>query len=207
VTFDVDTSHLLGILVAASFAAGLNVYAAVATLGLLGHFHVLALPPALSMLENWWTIGIAAALFLVEFVADKIPAFDLLWNALHTFIRVPVAALIAWGATSHLSPADQVLATLLGAAIAFAAHSGKIAARTAVTPSPEPVSNVALSLGEDVLAVGLIWFATRHPYLASGLVAIFLIILALLVRWVWRGLRNLFRGAGDELRHLEHKTG
>jgi hypothetical protein len=207
VTFDLDTSHLLGILVAASFAAGLNVYATVATLGLLGRFGVFDLPPALHPLASWWTVGIAAALFLIEFVADKIPAFDLLWNALHTFIRVPVAGLIAWGATAQLSPADQVLATVLGAAIALAAHSGKIAARAAVTPSPEPFSNAALSLGEDILAVGLIWFAVRHPYIAAGLVAIFLVILALLVRWLWRGLRNLFRGAGAELHRLEHRAG
>ncbi|HTK96125.1 MAG TPA: DUF4126 domain-containing protein [Terriglobales bacterium] len=204
-TLDFDTRHLLGILVAASFASGLNVYATVATLGLLAHAGLIALPPALHLLASWWTIGISGLLFVVEFFADKVPAFDLLWNALHTFIRVPVAALIAWGATAQLSPADQVLAAALGAAIAFAAHSGKIAVRAAVTPSPEPFSNSLLSLGEDVLAVGLTWFATRHPYIAAAVVVVFLLIIVLLVRWVWRALRNLFRGAGEELSHLEHR--
>ena len=131
-----DTTHLLALLVAASFAAGLNVYATVATLGLLSHAGVFPLPASLHLLENWWVIGISAALFLLEFFADKVPAFDLLWNAAQTFVRVPVAALIAWGATAQLSPADQALAAVLGAAIAFAAHSCKIAARAAVAPAP-----------------------------------------------------------------------
>ena len=203
--FDLNPHHLLGILVAASFAAGLNVYATVATLGLLSHAGALELPPALHLLASWWVIGISGVLFVIEFFADKVPAFDLLWNALHTFIRIPVAALIAWGATAQLSPADQVLAAALGAAIALAAHGGKIAVRAAVTPSPEPVSNSLLSLGEDVLAVGLTWFATRHPYLAATVVAILLLLTALLVRWVWRAVRNLFRGAGQEWHALEHR--
>jgi hypothetical protein len=205
VDLSLNPQHLLAILVSASFAAGLNVYATVATLGLLGRY-ALPLPPALHPLESWWVIGISAALFLVEFFADKVPAFDLLWNALHTFIRVPVAALIAWGATAQLSPADQLLAAALGAAIAFAAHSGKIAVRAAVTPSPEPFSNIALSVGEDALAVGLTWFATKHPYIAAAVVVILLLIIVLLVRWVWRALRSLFRGAGQELHELEHKA-
>jgi len=198
-----NPAHLMALLVAASFAAGLNVYATVATLGLLAHAGVFPLPASLHLLENWWVIGLSAALFLVEFFADKIPAFDLLWNAAQTFVRVPVAALIAWGATAQLSPADQALAALLGAAIAFAAHSGKVAARAAVTPSPEPFSNMALSVGEDVFAVGLTWLATQYPYIAAGVVFIFLLVIILLVRMVWRALRNLFKGAGRELHELE----
>ncbi len=102
----------------------------------------------------------SATLFAVEFIADKIPGFDLLWNALHTFIRVPVAALLAYRATTQLTPGMQVLATAVGAAIALAAHGSKTAARALVTPSPEPVSNIALSSSEDVAAVGITWLAT-----------------------------------------------
>jgi hypothetical protein len=204
--WSLNTAHLLGILVAASFAAGLNVYATVATLGLLAQAGLFDLPPALHAIGSWWVIGISAVLFLIEFFVDKIPAVDLLWNALQTFVRVPVAALIAWGATAHLSPVDQMLAAALGAAIAFAAHSGKVAARAAVTPSPEPVSNSLLSLAEDLVAVGLTWFATQHPYIAAAIVAILLVALVLFVRLVWRALRNLFRGAGQELRALEHRA-
>src|SRR4029077_15969726 len=118
------------------------------------------------------------------FFADKIPAFDLLWNALHTFIRVPVAGLLAYQATAQLSPEHQLLATLLGAAVALIAHSGKTAVRAAVTPSPEPLSNITLSLGEDVVAIGLTWLATRHPYVAGTLAAIFVVIIVMLTRWV-----------------------
>src|SRR4030095_6567245 len=134
----------LGLLVATSFAAGLNVYATIATLGLLAHAGVLPLPPALDIVSSWWVIGVSAVLFVVEFFADKVPAFDLVWNALHTFVRIPVAALLAYGATSQVSPQKQLLATLVGGSIALAAHGGKTAIRSAVTPSPEPISNSVL---------------------------------------------------------------
>jgi hypothetical protein len=195
-------TELVGLIVAASFAAGLNVYATVATLGLLAHAGVLDLPPALNLLASWWVIGASGVLFLVEFVADKVPAFDLFWNALQTFVRVPVAALIAYGATAQLSPEKQLLATLAGGAIALAAHGGKTAARAAVTPSPEPVSNFTLSMGEDALAIFLTWFATQHPVLASLIVLAFLIVIGVVIRWVVRALKNLFRGAEAEVESL-----
>jgi hypothetical protein len=187
-------ADLVGLIVAASFAAGLNVYATVATLGLLAHAGLLSLPPALHVLASWWVIGASVTLFGVEFFADKIPAFDLIWNALHTFVRIPVAALIAYGATAQLSPEKQLLATFAGAAIALAAHGGKTAARAAVTPSPEPFSNVSLSLGEDALAIFLTWFATQHPVAAGLIVVAFLIAIVLVIRWVGRAVKNLFRG-------------
>jgi len=130
------TPELPALILATSFSAGLNVYATVATLGLLSRAQVLVLPPALHPVASWYVIGACLALFLVEFFADKIPAFDLIWNALHTFIRVPVAGLLAYQATAQLSPEHQLLATLVGAAVALAAHAGKMAARAAVTPSP-----------------------------------------------------------------------
>jgi hypothetical protein len=187
--------HIVATMVATSFAAGLNLYATVATLGLLGRLNVLPLPPALDILSSWWVIGISAGLFAVEFFADKIPAFDLVWNALHTFIRVPMAALLAYRATATLSPWEQLAATAAGGLIALAAHGGKTAARAAVTASPEPFSNAALSLGEDGLAIFLTWFATRHPYWAAGIVAVLLVAIVILLRWVLRALRSLFRGA------------
>lgn len=189
--------EIVATVVATSFAAGLNVYATVATLGLLAHLGVLSLPAALEILSSWWVIGISGALFAVEFFADKIPAFDLVWNTLHTFIRVPVAALLAYRATASLSPWEQLAATAAGGLIAFAAHGGKTAARAAVTASPEPFSNAALSLGEDGLAIFLTWFATQHPYSAAAIVAFLLLIIILLARWVLRALRALFRGAEE----------
>jgi hypothetical protein len=187
--------ELLALLVTISFAAGLNLYATIATLGLLAHSGVLSLPPALHLVASWYVIAASSALFAIEFFADKIPAFDLIWNALHTFIRIPAAALLAYHATAALSPWEQFAAAAAGGAIALAAHGGKTAVRAAVTASPEPFSNFALSLGEDGLAVFLTWLATRHPYSAAAIVAVLLAITVLLVRWVLRALRTLFLGA------------
>jgi hypothetical protein len=191
--------ELAGLIVAISFAAGLNVYATVATMGLLAHAGLLDLPAGLHLLSSWWVIAASGVLFAVEFFADKIPVFDLLWNALHTFVRVPVAALIAYGATSQLSPEKQLLAVLAGGAIALAAHGGKTAARVAVTPSPEPVSNFALSAGEDTLAIFLTWMASQHPVMAASIVVVFLVAIVIVIRTVVRAMKNLFRGAESEL--------
>jgi len=190
-------SELVGLIVAMSFAAGLNVYATVATLGLLAHTRLLELPSGLHLLTSWWVIGAAIALFAIEFFADKIPAFDLFWNALHTFVRIPVAALMAYGASSHLSPEMQLAATLAGGMIALAAHGGKTAARVAVTPSPEPVSNFALSAGEDTVAVFLTWLATQHPLAAAGIAAAFLIVIVFMTRWIVRTIVRAFRASAQ----------
>jgi Domain of unknown function (DUF4126) len=200
------SSELVGLIVAVSFAAGLNVYATVATLGLLAHAGLLDLPTGLHLITSWWVIAASGVLFAIEFFADKIPAFDLLWNAMHTFVRIPVAALIAYGATTQLSPEKQLLATLAGGAIALAAHGGKTAARVAVTPSPEPVSNFVLSASEDMLAVFLTWLATRHPIAAGTIVAVFLVVIVVVMRWVVRAMRNLFRGAENELASSKRRT-
>jgi Domain of unknown function (DUF4126) len=191
--------ELFALIAAIAFAAGLNVYATVAALGLLSRFGHLPLPPGLELVASWSVIAASLVLFLIEFIADKIPAFDLVWNALQTFVRIPVAGLIAFEATRQLPPGLQLLATLLGAAIAFAAHGGKTAVRAAVTPSPEPLSNLTLSLGEDVAAVGLTWLAMQHPYFAGSLVLGLVVIIALLIRWILKALRALFRGAEHEV--------
>lgn len=203
---DININEIIAIVVGASFAAGLNVYATVATLGILGHTGFFTLPPALEPLSSWYVIGAAAALFLIEFVADKIPAFDLIWNALHTFVRVPVAALLAYGATTQLSPGEQLLSAFLASGIAFAAHSSKTAMRAAVTPSPEPVSNMVLSLGEDVAAVGLTWFAVAHPYIAAAIVVVALILIVLLLRFIWRAVKRNFQGAKRQFAEWQHPS-
>jgi hypothetical protein len=185
-------STLAALVIAASFAAGLNVYATVLTLGLLAHAQWVALPPGLEALSNWWVIGVSSALFAAEFVADKIPGFDLLWNGMHTFVRVPVAALLAYRATTQLTPGMQLLATAVGAGIALAAHSSKTAARTLVTPSPEPFSNIALSSVEDVSAVGITWLATQHPWAAASITITLLVLTLFMMRWVIKAMRNMW---------------
>jgi Domain of unknown function (DUF4126) len=190
-----DGHTLTAMLVVICFSAGLNVYATVAMLGVLAHTQVLILPQSLGIVESWYVIGACAALFLVEFVGDKIPVFDLLWNALQTFVRVPAAALITYAATSQLPQWQQLLATLAGSLIALAAHGGKTAARAAVLHSPEPISNAVLSLSEDAAVVFLIWFATKHPYAAAAIVAIALVVIVVMIRVVVRATRSLLSDA------------
>ncbi len=192
-------SDLLAIVVGASFASGLNVYATLATLGILSHLNLFQLPPALHIIQSWTVIGVSLALFLLELFADKIPAFDLVWNALHTFIRVPIAALLSYGATQQLSPGTQLAAALLGGTIALASHGGKTAIRAAVTPSPEPFSNMALSFGEDVVAISLTWLATQHPVVASVLVVIAVAVTIFTIRFVFRALSRLLQRARAEI--------
>jgi hypothetical protein len=196
---DFSPRQLAALAIATSFAAGVNVYATVATLGLLARFNVIELPASLSPVAENWVIASAAVLFLVEFVADKVPFFDLVWNALQTFVRVPVAALLAYGAASRLSPADQLLTAALGSVVALAAHGGKMAARVAVTPSPEPFSNIALSFGEDVFAVFLTWLATQHPFIAAAIAVVLVVAIVAVAGVVVRVLRSVFSGPG---RHL-----
>jgi hypothetical protein len=191
--------ELVALLVAISFAAGLNLYATLTTLGLLAHAGLLTLPAPLHLLENWYVIAASGVLFGVEFFADKIPGFDLIWNALHTFIRVPVATLLVYRATATLSPMEQAIAAAAGGAIALAAHGGKTAARAAVTPSPEPVSNIALSLAEDALAIFLTWLATWNPFWAAGIAVLLLLCMILLIRWVFRALKSLLGRAERSL--------
>jgi hypothetical protein len=183
--------QLFALLVSVSFAAGINVYATVAVLGLLEHTGAFVLPGSLNLLGSWYVIAASGALFAMDFVADKIPGFDLVWNTLHTFIRIPVAALLAYRATDSLTPVEQMAAAAAGAAIALVAHGGKLAARAAVTPSPEPVSNIALSVAGDGMAVSITWLATKHPYIAAGIVAALLLITILMIRWVVRWLKTL----------------
>ena len=186
-------NDVLAVVLGASFAAGLNVYATVATLGLLAHAHAFALPPALHLLESWPVIVACALLFGLEFIADKVPVFDLFWNALNTFVKVPVAALLSYGATQNLTPGLQLAASLLGGAIALTAHGSKLAVRTAATSSPEPFSNIALSLAEDAGAIFLTWLVTRHPILAAIIAAGLLLLSILAIRYVVLALRRLFQ--------------
>jgi len=205
-TMHFDQNQLVAMLVGASFAAGLNVYATVGTLGLLAQAGVLNLPSNLHLLQNWWIIGVCAAMFAIEFVADKIPAFDLIWNALHTFVRVPVAALIAYNATAQLSPTAQILSAALGGAIALVAHGSKTAVRAAVTPSPEPISNIALSVGEDATAIGLTWFATTHPIMAAAITIVLIIVAIVLIRTLWGAMKRLFRNTRSAFEGLVHRS-
>ena len=177
-------------LIPLAFASGLNIYATVAVLGLCEHFHLVDLPPQFRAFDHPAIIGIALVMYLVEFVADKIPWFDSVWDAVHTVVRPVGGALVAVNAMGHASPVMTALAALLGGSIAMTTHVTKAGTRAAVNTSPEPFSNWVLSLSEDAVAIGLSYFALQHPY-AAAVVAIVLLILfitmaSFIVRWVRR---------------------
>jgi hypothetical protein len=170
----------LGLALGAGFSSGLNLYATIATLGLLQRFGVIHLPEQLQVLAHPWVLGIAVALYIIEFLADKIPFVDTVWDAIHTVIRPPAAALLAYGAAGAAPPEWRWGAALLAGGVALTSHGTKASARAAANASPEPFSNWTLSFGEDVLAVSLTWLATVHP-MASIVVVTLLIVLAVFV--------------------------
>jgi hypothetical protein len=174
----------------------LNLYATIATLGLLQRYGVIHLPDSLQALSHPWVVGIALALYAIEFLADKIPYVDTVWDAVHTLIRPPAAALLAYSATGSAPPEWRWSAALLAGGVALTSHATKASTRAAVNTSPEPFSNWVLSLGEDALAVWLTWMATVHPT-ATIVVVAFLILLAgfllfHLFRFLRRSLQRLF---------------
>jgi hypothetical protein len=185
----------LGLALGAGFSSGLNVYATAATLGLLQRFGVLTLPPGLQVLAHPWVLGIAIALYLVEFLADKFPYFDTIWDAIHTFIRPPAAALLTYAAAGSAPAEWRWGAALLAGGVALTSHGTKASARAAVNTSPEPFSNWILSFGEDILAVWLTWMATAHPLattiIVAALVALSIFLLYHLFRFARRALRRL----------------
>ena len=180
----------LGLAFGAGFSSGLNLYATVATLGLLQRFGMIHLPPSLEVLSHPVVLGIAIALYIVEFFADKIPYFDTVWDSLHTFVRPPAAAVIAYGAASAVSPEWRWAAALLAGGVALTAHGTKASTRAAVNTLPEPFSNWALSFGEDLLAVWLTWFATAHPVASVAVVVALLLVCVYLLYHLFRFVRR-----------------
>jgi len=182
----------LGLALGAGFSSGLNLYATVATLGLLQRLGILHLPPALQILSHPWVLGIAITLYLLEFLADKIPYFDTFWDALHTFIRPPAAALLAFAAAGGAAPEWRWAAALLAGGVALTSHGTKASARAAVNASPEPFSNWFLSFGEDILAVWLTWMATVHPVATTIIVAALVALCAVLLYYLFHFARRAF---------------
>jgi len=174
----------------AGFSSGLNLYATVATLGLLERFHVVHLPDKLHVLAHPIVLGFAVALYILEFLADKVPYLDTVWDFLHTFIRPPAAAVLAFGVSANLSAEWRWIAALLAGGIALTAHGTKASTRAAANTVPEPFSNWALSIGEDLLAVWLTWFTTAHPILAIVLVVLLLILCVYLLTKLFHFLRR-----------------
>jgi hypothetical protein len=183
----------LSLVLGTGFSSGLNVYATIATLGLLERFGVVHLPEKLQILAHPLVLGVAVALYVVEFLADKSPYIDSVWQVVRTFIRPPAAALLAFSMTADSSEAWRWAAALLAGGIALTSHGTKASARAAANLSPEPLSNWALSFGEDLLAVWLTWFATAHPRVAVVVVAVLIVVSIFLLYYLFRFLRRTFR--------------
>ena len=195
-----STVSILGLAFGAAWSSGINVYATVATLGLLQHYKLAQLPGGLEVLDNWVVIGAALFMYAVEFVADKIPLVDTVWDALHTFVRVPAGAAVAASATSDLSPTVQVLALLLGGGLALSTHGTKATVRAAANTSPEPFSNWALSLLEDVVTVGAALLAVFNPVVILAVILVSLLLVAWLLPKIVRRLRRMLAAARNFLR-------
>lgn len=186
-----DLISTIGLAMGSSWVSGINLYAAVATLGLLNRFAHLHLPGELSVVSNWWVIGIALALYVIEFFADKIPYLDSAWDVIHTFIRVPAGAALAAASFGDYDKSIQMIALLLGGGIALSSHGTKATSRMAINTSPEPASNIAASLVEDVVSVGSIFLAVFYPVVIIVVVVICVVIAIIILPKIFRFLRNV----------------
>src|ERR1700761_396785 len=188
-----DILSALGTIFGTAYSSGLNLYATILTLGLLQRFGIIHLSPSLAIVSQTWILTIAAALYLIEFFADKIPYLDTLWDTVHTFIRPPAAALLAYASTGSIGQEWRLAAALLAGGIAFPSHSAKASTRAAVNTSPEPFSNWILSFGEDLLAVWLTWMASAHPLATIIVVSCLLLLSAFLIFHLFRFARRAYR--------------
>jgi hypothetical protein len=182
----------LGYTIPLAFASGLNLYATVAVLGLCSRYSLVALPEQFRAFDNPIVIGVALAMYVVEFIADKIPWFDSLWDAVHTVVRPIGGALVAITALGDASPVATTLAALLGGSVAMTTHVTKAGTRAAANTSPEPFSNWVLSLGEDLLAVAISYAALSHPMLALAIAVALLIVIAAFASVLIRAVRRRF---------------
>jgi hypothetical protein len=187
-----DLVTALGRIVPFAFASGVNLYATIAVVGLCSRFHLISLPDQFRVFDDPLIIGAAIAMYLIEFVADKIPWFDSLWDAVHTVIRPVGGAIVAVSALGDASPAMQTAAALFGGSVAMTSHLTKAGTRAAANTSPEPFTNWILSLLEDVFVVGLTWFAVQHPFWAAAITVVLLVVIVAFASVIVRALRRRF---------------
>lgn len=186
-----DIAHL-ALALGASFTAGLNLYITVLTLGLLDYFEILDLPASMQVLSHPWVLIAAAILFVIEFIADKVPYVDNTWDAFHSFIRIPAGAILAVASLSDLPPHWVWVAALAGGFVTFTAHGAKASARLAINSTPEPFSNWFLSIAEDLLSLAVLWLVTNYPYVAMLVVGFLIILAVAFLILFYKFLRMLF---------------
>lgn len=183
----------IALVMGVAWASGINLYATVVTLGVFGLTGHIDLPPELDALSSPLVLAAAGLMYCVEFVADKIPGLDTLWDSLHTFIRIPAAVILSASAIGDVSPALTIAAGLIGGSLATASHATKAGSRVLINTSPEPVSNWTVSIGEDVAVFAGLWAALNHPALFLILLVIMVLIMVWLLPKLWQGIRQLWQ--------------
>lgn len=204
--FPLEWFSTLSLALGTAWTSGINLYATVSVLGLLQKFGATKLPGGLDVLDNWCIIGFAGGLYLVEFFADKIPYVDSVWDVLHTFIRIPAGAIVAYAATTEMDPSIAIPATLVGGGLAFASHGTKAAARIGANLSPEPVSNWVLSFVEDAIAFLGTFLAVFAPVIITMILGVFVVVFVWFLPKVLRAIGRLFRAVGAFLRGDSFET-
>ena len=184
--------QVIALTMGAAWASGINLYAAILVLGLMGASGNMTLPADLKILANPLVIGAAGLMYLVEFVADKVPGVDSGWDAVHTFIRIPAGAVLAAGAVGEVNPALTLAAAIVGGGLAAATHTTKAGSRAIINTSPEPVTNWAASLTEDLAVVLGLWTALNHPWLFLVLMVLFVLLMIWLLPKIWRGVKTVY---------------
>jgi hypothetical protein len=197
-----DLAQLIALAAVLGFASGIRLYAVLLVVGLVGYAGWVSLPSGLAILQHPWVIGASAAMFLVEFVADKVPGVDSVWDAIQTFIRIPAGAALAAGVFGGMdSAAWTTVAAILGGSLAATSHFTKAGTRAAANTSPEPFSNVGLSVAEDITTAGLLWLVLTYPLVALAVVVVLVVLAAWLlpklIRFVVRVLKKVFGGAPE----------
>jgi hypothetical protein len=191
-----DPIQYIALSMGAAWASGVNLYATIAMLGWMGATGNIDLPPELELVENPIVIFVASAMYVVEFIADKIPGVDSTWDTIHTFIRIPAGAALAAGAVGDVNEAVQFAAMLAGGGMAATTHATKAGTRLMINTSPEPFTNWGASLAEDVAAITLLWTALNHPWIAVGVLVVFILLMIWLLPKLWRLIKALFARIG-----------
>ena len=186
-------STTLALTMGVAWASGINLYAAIVTLGLLSYNDQINLPPDLEIVANPLVIGAAGLMYAVEFFADKIPGVDSAWDGIHTFIRIPAGALLAAAAIGDVTPAMEIAAGIVGGGLATSTHATKAGSRVLINTSPEPFSNWGASVGEDVSVIGGIWLCLNHPVLFLVMLVVFIGLMIWLLPKIWKGIKKVFQ--------------
>ena len=197
-----ETIDIIALTLGVAWASGINLYAAILTLGILGSGGYTQLPESLQILQDPLVIGAAGLMYFVEFFADKTPGVDTVWDSLHTFIRIPAGAMLAAGAANGLeiNQAAELAAALLGGSLAAGSHLTKSGSRILINASPEPVSNWTASITEDVAVIGGLWAALNYPLLFIAALVVMVLLMAWLLPKIWRAIKALFRKIGNWFR-------